>query len=252
MGTRPAGSKIGFSWHERALRRVGKTREAGAGDAMDSGCSARSCAFTLVEMIVVVGIVLLLLALIVPATVTLLRGSQLTQGGDLLMAQLDLARQAALSRNRPVQVRLCRPTGGQYTAIMPLYVAITMSATGNVTQTYTAVSKPVTLPTAVIMDAGATLSTILNQTGIAATTASTTDPRLGSLGTGYQYVAFQFKADGSTDLLSQTSPSTSGTTNLWFLTVHNQTDGDSLGTAPPNYYTIQLDAYNGHVRPFRP
>ena len=215
----------------------------------------RASAFTLVEMIVVVGIVLLLLSLIVPATVTLLRGSQLTQGGDLLMAQLDLARQAALSRNRAVQVRLCQPAGGQYTAIMSLYVATTMSASGTVAQTYTAISKPVTLPTAVIMDAGSTLSTIINPTGVTPTTPSTTDPRLGNLGTAYKYVAFQFKPDGSTDLVNQTSPSTSGTTNatsLWFLTVHNQTDRDSLKTPPSNYYTIQVDAYNGHVRQFRP
>ncbi len=217
-----------------------------------SSGSPRVGAFTLVEMLVVMGVVLVLLSFIVPAVVTLLRGSQLTQGGDLVMAQLDLARQAALSRNRTVQVRLCRPAGGQYTAIMPVFATVTMSTTGAVTQTYTAVSKPATLPTAVIIDAGSTLSTIPNASGTTPTPASATDPRLGSFGTSYQYVAFQFNPDGSTNLVGQTSPSTSGTTSLWFLTVHNQTDGDSLKTAPPNYYTIQVDAYNGHVREFRP
>ena len=204
-------------------------------------------------MLVVMGIIAILLTLVVPATVTLMRGSQITEGGDFLVAQLDLARQAALSRNRTVQVRLCRPTGGNFTAVMPLYVATTMSATGVVTQTYTAVSKPATLPTAVIIDSGKTLSTILNPSGVTPTTPLSTDPALGSNGTAYQYVAFQYKPDGSTDLVSQTPPS-AGASNasLWFLTVHNITDGDSLTNTPPNYYTIQVDAYNGHVSQFRP
>lgn len=218
--------------------------------------SISASAFTLVEMLVVIAVILVLLGLVVPATVTLLRGSQLTQGGDMLMAQLDFARQAALSRNRTVQVRVCRPTGGRYTAIMPLYVATVMSSSGVVTQTYTAVAKPITLPTAVIIDAGSALSTILNPSGGSPVTALSTDPGLGSFGTAYQYVAFQFKPDGSTDLVSQTSPSissgTAGTTSLWFLTVHSQVDGDALTTPPPNYYAIQVDAYNGHVRQFRP
>lgn len=216
------------------------------------GIFVRANAFTLVEMLVVMAVVLVLLGLLVPATVSMLRGSQLTQGGDLLMAQLDAARQAALSRNRAVEVRLCRPTGGQYTTIMPLYVTTTMSSTGIITKAYTAVSKPATLPSAVIIDAGSILSTILNPGGITAQSAQSTDPRLGNLGTGYQYIAFQFKPDGSTDLINQTSPSATGTTSLWFLTVHNLTDGDSLANPPSNYYTIQVDAYNGHVRQFRP
>ncbi len=172
------------------------------------------------------------------------------------MAQLDFARQAALSRNRAVQVRLCRPTGGQYTAIMPLYVATDdVGRPASSRKTYTAVAKPVTLPTAVIIDAGSTLSTILNPSGVTPTTATSTDPRLGSFGTAYQYVAFQFKPDGSTDLVNQTSPSISGTTNptsLWFLTVHNLTDGDSL-TTPPQIITRSksmptMDTFANSVR----
>jgi uncharacterized protein (TIGR02596 family) len=205
-------------------------------------------------MIVVMGVIILLLALVVPATVTLMRGSQITQGGDLLTAQLEVARQIALARNKTVQVRICRPNGGKFTILMPLFPVVAVNQTsGAITTTYSPAGKPATLPNSVIIDSGANLSSVLNQTGISVSSASATDPTLGSLGTNYQYVPFQFRPDGSSDLMSQISPSNSSDgTPLWFLTVHNATDGDSLNTPPPNYYTVQIDPYNGHVRDFRP
>ena len=213
----------------------------------------RARGFTLVEMLLVMAVIVVLLALIVPSTISLLRGSQVGQGGEVVVSQLELARQTALARNRSVQVRVCRPVNGQFTGMMPLFAApatntdgsVKMSASGTVTTVYTQVGKPVSLPNAVIIDAGSKLSTLLNPNGVTPTSATSADPVWGSLGTNYQYVAFQFRPDGSTDLATSTS-------TPWFLTVHNATDGDALDTPPTNYCTIQIDPYNGHIQEFRP
>ena len=208
--------------------------------------------FTLVEMLLVIAVIIILTGLIVPAITPLLRGTQITQGGDLVTSQLEVARQTALARNRSVQVRICRPNNGQYTSIMPLIASFATNQNGTLQTnsdgtpkiTYTLLGKPVSLPNGVLIDSGTKLSTILNPAGVTATSAPTTDPQLGNQGTNYQYIAFQFRPDGSTDLGTAGSP--------WFLTVHNATDGDGLQNPPSNYCTIQVDPYNGHLQQFRP
>jgi uncharacterized protein (TIGR02596 family) len=189
-------------------------------------------------------------------TIGVLRSLLISQGGDTIHSQLELARQTALAQNRTVEVRLCRASpGASFNAIMPL-VCVATTSTG--TYVYSAIGKPSSLPIGVIIDAGATLSTLLNQTNAPTTNApahspNATDPPLGSQQLNYQYVAFHFRPDGSTDLIPETSASTNANnTNLWFLTVHHATDGDSLLVAPKNFYTIQIDAYNGHLVDYRP
>ena len=65
-------------------------------------------AFTLVEMLVVMAIIILLTALVAPSMSGIMRGSQLSQGGQMLQDQLALLRQQALSKDRKVEVRLYR------------------------------------------------------------------------------------------------------------------------------------------------
>jgi uncharacterized protein (TIGR02596 family) len=213
-------------------------------------------ALTLVEILVVCAIMTLLLAIAVPVTIGVWRSLLISQGGETIHSQLELARQTALARNRTVEVRFCRASpGASFNAIMPL-VCVATSPTG--IYVYSAIGKPSFLPVGAIIDAGATLSTLLNQTNAPTSNApvhspNATDPTLGSLQLNYQYVAFHFKPDGSTDLIPETSASTNtNNTNLWFLTVHTATDGDSLLAAPKNFYTIQIDAYNGHLVDYRP
>src|SRR5438128_1445985 len=62
-------------------------------------------AFTLIELLVVVGIMVVIMAFALPAVNSVLRGSQITQTGQMVCDQLALARQAALSKNHPIEVR---------------------------------------------------------------------------------------------------------------------------------------------------
>jgi uncharacterized protein (TIGR02596 family) len=206
---------------------------------------ASGVGFTLIELLVVVAIISLMV-------VSVVRGAQLTQSGQLIETQLQVARQEALSQNRTVEVRFYKlPVSGTsaFTAIQPFII----SSSGSVTPA----DKPRYLVGNMIMDSGngqtqdngSTLSTLLNQNqGTALSTLPQPNPfvspqSISSTGTNYTGVAFRFNPDGSTDL---------PVSNSWFVTIHAGTDGDNLATAPKNYYTIAIDPYNGHINDFHP
>jgi prepilin-type N-terminal cleavage/methylation domain-containing protein len=78
-------------------------------------------AFSLIELLVVVGIITLLMALLVPALNGPLESGRLTQVATVLSGQLSLARQKAVTENRPIIVRIIRkdsssqkPVGASY------------------------------------------------------------------------------------------------------------------------------------------
>ncbi len=210
--------------------------------------------FTLMELLVVVSIISLLAVVSLPNVVSVVRGSQLTQSGQLIETQLQVARQVALSRNRTVEVRFYKlPVSGTtaFTAIQPFIISPAGSATP--------ADKPYYLAGNMIMDSGngqtldngttPTLSTLLNQNeGNSISTHPQPNPisspqYISTTGTNYTGVAFRFNPDGSTNL---------PVSNSWFVTIHAGTDGDNLTTPPNNYYTIEVDPYNGHINDFHP
>src|SRR5687767_15126302 len=62
--------------------------------------------FSLVELLVVIGIMVLLGAATIPAFTDMMRSSRLTAASRQLMDELGYARQTALSKNVPVEVRI--------------------------------------------------------------------------------------------------------------------------------------------------
>ena len=206
-------------------------------------------AFSLVELLVVMAIIGLLATFLAPAVSPILRGSRLTQAGDQVVAVLSLARQTALTTSHSVEVRFYQygdpevpgesassPTTGKYRAIQ----AFEYKDDG----TATPVGKMAKLPLSIIIDAGATLSTLLKSTQAKTWTAADKQPTLPIVGASYNCCAFRFLADGSTNL------STTGT--LWFLTLHNLIDGDIMPSPPSNYTTIKIDPMNGSLKTYRP
>lgn len=110
------------------------------------------------------------------------------------------------------------------------------------------------LPSGVIMNAGGLSSLLPNgqaKNPPAVQTPTAADPPLPGVGSGtgigsqYQYVAFRFLPNGSTNL----SPSDS-----WYVTIHNVRDqATASSTTPPaNFFTLQIDPVSGSMKGFRP
>src|SRR6185369_7188106 len=68
----------------------------------------RQAAFSLVELIVVAAVIAIVIGFAVPAANNLIKGSQLTQGAQTFGDVFSFARQSAISRARPVEIRFYR------------------------------------------------------------------------------------------------------------------------------------------------
>ena len=201
-------------------------------------------------MLTVIAVISVLLVLVVPATSTMFRGTQISQATDSLTAQLTLARQEALTRNQTVEVRFYQYAATGTTQRYCAMQCFELLDSG----TYVPLGKVQPLPPNILFDAGTadtakTLSSILSAaTGPTSVPALTTGAALKvSLpqpGLQYNAASFQFYRDGSTNL-----PATGGT---WFLTLHNIIDGDALSAPPHDFSSVQIDPSNGHLHTFRP
>ncbi|MEP6671090.1 MAG: Verru_Chthon cassette protein D [Chthoniobacter sp.] len=231
--------------------------------------SSRIRAFSLIELMVVIFIIGIIAAFVVPAMPTILRGSQIAQGSQVLADQLNLARQYALSKNHPVEVRLIRfadpevpgevlngvstPSNGAYRAIQILETLDTVDqSTGDFVRL--PIDKPQLLPQAVVLNKSR-LSTVINDAGSFPTTpsqstAGTKDPELPrNISRNYDFVWFRFMPDGSTNLPARSNSDPNG---AWFITLLNMNDPTTGNTPPPNFFTIQIDPVSGSMKQFRP
>lgn len=196
------------------------------------------------ELLIVVGIMAILAVVSIPALKGTSSAAQLTSAAQRLSDELRLAQQVSTTRNMPVEVRfylLPDPTGNASSAkIYRGYQSFLVNDDG----TFTPQSKVNFLPVGITTNTASSYSTLITEfTPTAGTVA------VPGVGTGYQYVAFQFRSDGSTSLAS--TPTGGG---AWCLTLQAQRDnsGGGSGGLPANYATVQIDPLIGRVKVLRP
>jgi uncharacterized protein (TIGR02596 family) len=231
-------------------------------------------AFSLMELVVVIAIIAIIAAFTVPQAGQILKGSTLTQGSTILVDQMRLAREFALTKNSKVEVRfyqfadpetpgetLTDPTTGQFRAMQVFQVVNVTQGLGEGTvqgERVLPLDKVQMLPQGVIMELYAANST--SQPGAAASTLLTcSTPIKGTaeatglqlprgVGSNYNYVSFRFLQDGSTNLAP--------TGTVWYMTMHNFNDTGYLKTSgggmPFNYFCLQIDPVSGTTKSYRP
>jgi uncharacterized protein (TIGR02596 family) len=211
-------------------------------------------AFTLIEMLVVMAIVVILGALAIPLVQGTSRAYQLDATGQLMINQLALARQNALTSNHMVEVRFYQLPDYNQSSTGPISVYRGMqcfeegdpTVSGSVTLTaLTPLSKPAFFPAPVVLSTINNVSPLLSP---APAPPSSTDPMLPNYQANYKYSSFHFKPDGSTDLTN--NPTTGLPLNSVTLVLEN--DKAVTGSLPNNYETLQVDPAIGTVRRFLP
>ncbi len=208
---------------------------------------APATAFTLVELLVVMAIMIILLALVLPATTSLMRSMNIGRAASMITDEMNFARQTALARNRDVEVRLyafpstVNNSQKQYRAIR------TLLADGTDATKSVPLSRIKYLPDPIIISKDTTFSTILDYANSSRSGLVHTNETIPSSGS-VEYVSFLFRANGGTSLKPLSPP-----TGNWFITLYAENAAlDGANGLPKNYFTAQIDPVTGRVRSYRP
>lgn len=210
--------------------------------------SKRLRAFSLIELLSVLAIITILAAATVPALKGTLDGFNISGAADMAGAELSLARQTAISRNLPVEVRIYLHDDGTGPAYRVMALVIPASANAAAVDEWVTPGK--TLPGNVLIEDKADYSTVISNknTWVDITTDApwekTESADAPMLLRNKKYVAFRYNPDGSTNL---------PTGEPWCITLKNLRWKPSQGTGPAaNYVSIVIDSLTGRSLTYQP
>lgn len=212
-------------------------------------CSRR--AFTLIELLITMAIMIVLLGLVAPSVAPLIRSSNLNKAASMITDELNKARQLALTQNKDVEVRFYKlpsktsPSDLQYRAFR-CFAATTNNSTRSPLSPVRYLPEPIIFATDPDKS-GNIVSTILdigNTSRSGLTSGSESIPSAASA----TYISFLYRPTGGTSL----APVDTSTGN-WYLTLYAENMPKTPDTGiPANYFTAQIDPVTGHVRTYRP
>ncbi len=195
--------------------------------------------FSLLELLIVIAIIGILTALAVPAVSSISRSYQMTAAGHAVLNTLVQARQAAITKGYPVQVRIYKlPDYNQPGTGSPtVYRALQAFVEGDPITTGGASASPLT-PLAKASFFSSPVQILVGKSSLL-TLPATSSPQetLPGYGKNYSYVSFRFKPSGQADI----STSTSG------LVLAFSTDSQG-GGLPANFRALEIDPVTGAVR----
>lgn len=192
-------------------------------------------AFSLIELLTVMAVIVLLMVLTVPAFNGLARAYNLSAASQMVVDTFNLARQTASTQNRWVEARFYKlpddtdPANKVYRA-MQLFLVQQTNLQPLTRVTY--------FPGSVVIkdDAGAKSTILAHQSG-------TDKPSLPGYGMNYEYASLRIHPSGYTDL---------NQTNSWVATLIVSKDAVIANGLPANYAAARIDPASGKVMLFRP
>ena len=194
-------------------------------------------AFSLLELLAVLLILSIAAVLVLPAFNTTKNANDLTNASQLASAHFSQARQAAIARNRNVEVRLYKFLRMGQERYRAFQIFIDSDSNG----TWRPTGRLENLPQGICFDSGAALSPLIStSTELDGIQSKVTLPGISS----YRYVRFTFRPDGSV-VLDQSQPST-------FLTLLDVRTPKEVNKLPANYSMIQIFTARGALRVYRP
>ncbi|MES2307602.1 MAG: Verru_Chthon cassette protein D [Verrucomicrobiota bacterium] len=185
--------------------------------------------FSLVEILVVLGIMAILSGIGVVGFQRLSKSSKLTQASQILSNQLQYARQSAMTKNCLVEIQflaLPDPSRKSEKAFRAIRL-LTVDSTGT-----HPLDRIAYLPENVVFSSEETLSSLLNSDKILHDETSVNGEE------GIEYYAFRFHSDGTTTLLMDGDSS-------WHLTIVFDADIKTSAADLKNFYTVAINPLTG-------
>lgn len=205
-------------------------------------------AFSLVELLSVMGIMSLLAAAAVPALRGPMDGYNVSGAANSMEGVLALSRQTAMTRNVPVEVRFYKhkdEIGEGWRMVAPV---ITAAASGKAVDEYLMEVRPLTGN--IVMEATESFSTIISNAGTLPPSGPKIAPWQGKEADsapnsvrGKDYVAFQYNPDGSTNLPSD---------EPWCVTLRNWHSRPENGRPADNFVSLVVDSHTGRTLKYQP
>lgn len=222
-----------------------------------------SRAFTLIEMLVVIAIVVLLLVFSQPALSRTLMASKLSGAGESLMGAISEAQQLAFANNIPVDLRFFKIPDAfgeneayrSYQIFKITQVAEGTGASATIKEVLVPSGNLVNLPENIVIPADDELSPAFQGEGLP-------DKRDGS-DKGYSgvadatYQAWRFMPDGTCRKVGQAQNQmatlTYQTLTESFFTITSDAGQPiTVENLPKNFFTIQVDPFTGKARSYKP
>jgi len=199
-------------------------------------------AFSLVELLLVLAIIGLLAGAMIPSLSAMLRGPSLQVGGGSIRDHLALARQYAVARNEPVEVRFFAEA--DEADFSKFAITVPGDVEGGAPSEW--LSKIQSVPESVVIDGRAEFSSLLDSAaadGPYALTTSQDDMTPQEL-TDTTGVAFQFLPSGGTSLGD----------GEWTITLRSfgRTGEEDQNRPAPNFLTILVNETTGQIKTFQP
>lgn len=230
-------------------------------------------AFTLIEMLVVITIIVLLLAFSTPALMRTMQSSRLTSVGDTIFGAISEAQQTAFAQNVPVELRFFKHADQgfsdspeffrSYQMFKIVLVSQGVGASATVEESIVPVGNLVRLSDGIVIATDAELSPALSGEGLDDEKESG-----GSSGAaGYSgvpdatYNAIRFMTDGSCRKVGATAANDGVTLatltyqtlpECFFTITYDGGQELTVSNLPKNFYTIQIDPFTGKARNYKP